>query len=156
MKKFELSDDMLTGIEVIDDQHRKLLSWGNAMASENTEAAIKVVTEALGELSLYVSYHFRAEEEAMDRYGYEMLEKHKKQHKRLILEVDKLVSRLKKEGTSRGLLIELQDQFTSWFIYHIKEWDQPFAAFLKTNNISPSFSMTEEDAEVDWARSGWA
>ena len=155
MKKFELSNDMLTGIEVIDDQHRKLLSWGNAMASENTEAAIKVVEEALRELSHYVSYHFSAEENAMEGYGYELFGKHKKQHKRLILEVAKLVNRLNKEGTSKGLLIELQDQFVNWFTYHIKEWDQPFAVFLKNSNISPTFSMTKEDRSVDWTRFDW-
>jgi len=155
MKKFELSNDMLTGIDDIDDQHRKLLSWGNALSSEDTEAAVKQVDEALENLSQYVSYHFRGEEEAMNRYGYEMFEKHRKQHKRLTLEVAKLVNRSKKEGASRGLLIELQYQFIDWFLLHIKEWDQPFAAFLKSSNIPPSFSMTEEDMGVDWKKFDW-
>jgi len=155
MKKFELSNDMLTGIEVIDNQHRKLLSWGNELSTEDTEAAVKKVDEALNNLTLYVSYHFRAEEEAMNRYGYEKLEKHQKQHKRLMLEVDKLVNRSKKEGASRGLLIELQYQFIDWFLYHIKEWDQPFADFLKSSNIPLSFSMTEEDMGVDWTKFDW-
>jgi hemerythrin len=153
MEKFELSNDMLTGIDEIDDQHRKLLSWGNALYSDDTEAAVKEVDEALRNLSRYVSYHFRAEEGAMDRYGYAMLKKHQKQHKRLILDVAKLVNRSKKERPSKVLLIELQYQFIDWFIYHIKEWDQPFAAFLKSSNNS--FSMTKEDMGVNWDQFDW-
>lgn len=155
MKKFELSDDMLTGIEAIDTQHGKLLSWGNAMFSDDTDAAVKKAEQALGNLSRYVSYHFRAEEEAMDRYDYTLLEKHKKQHLRLILKVGRLVKRLEKEGASRGLLIELQYQFIDWFLYHIKEWDQPFAAYLNSNNIPTTFSLAKDEMDTDWIALDW-
>jgi len=150
MEKFELSNDMLTGIYDIDNQHRKLLSWGNALSSDDTEAALKKVKAALENLSQYVSYHFRAEEAAMSGYKYEMLEKHKKQHERLTLDIAELVDRSKKEGVSRGLLIELQYQFIDWFQHHIKEWDQPLAVFLKSNDLPLPSSRTEEDREVDW------
>lgn len=149
MKKFVLSNDMLTNIDDIDNQHYKLLSWGNALLSEDTEVAVEKVDAVLEKLTHYVSYHFRAEEEAMNRYGYEKLEKHRKQHKRLMLDVKKLVNRSKKEGVSRGLLIELQYQFIDWFVQHIKEWDQPFATFLKSSNMPPPFFL-KEDKEVDW------
>jgi hemerythrin len=151
MKKFELSNDMLTGIDDIDKQHRKLLSWGNTLFSDDTdEAAVKKAEQALGNLTRYVSYHFLAEEEAMHRYDYNKLEKHMNQHVSLKLKVGKLANRLKKEGASRALLIELQYQFIDWFVYHIKEWDQPFAAFIKSSDLPFPFSLTEEDKEVDW------
>jgi hemerythrin len=155
MEKFELSDDMLTDIEEIDNQHRKLLSWGNELAGDDTEAAVKKVDAALQNLTRYVSYHFRAEEEAMKRYEYEKLEKHQKQHERLMLEVGRLVVRSKEEGVSRGLLVELQHQFIDWFLFHIKEWDQPFASFIKNRNLAPSFSLKEMDEEVDWTEIDW-
>jgi hemerythrin len=155
MEKFELSSDMLTNITDIDDQHRKLLSWANALSSDDTEAAVKIVDEALSNLTRYVSYHFRAEEEAMERYGYQSLEKHKLQHERLMLEVGKLVIRSKKEGATRGLLFELQYQFTDWFLYHIKEWDQPFAAFLESNDTHDDFTLSEDAKEVDWKEFDW-
>ena len=150
MKKFELSDEMLTDIDEIDNQHRLLLSWGNALSSDDTEANVMKVEEALGNLTRYVAYHFRAEEDAMKRYGYERLEKHQKQHERLMIEVAKLVNRSKKEGIGKGLLTELQYQFTDWFIHHIKRWDQPFASFLKSSNISPIFPDSEEEIVYDW------
>jgi len=155
VEKFKLSDDMLTGIDDIDSQHLKLLSWGNSLSSDDTDAAVKKVSKSLYNLNRYVSNHFRAEEEAMSRYGYEMLEKHQKQHERLTLDVGKLVSRFIKEGASRGLLIELQYQFTDWFVYHIKEWDQPFAEFLKSNDSASAFSLMEEELSIDWTKLDW-
>ena len=155
MEKFELSNDMLTNITDIDDQHRKLLSWANALSSDDTKAAVKIVDEALSNLTRYVSYHFRAEEEAMERYGYQMLDKHEQQHERLMLEVGKLVIRSKNEGATRVLLFELQYQFTDWFLYHIKEWDQPFADFLKSDDTHDDFTFSEDAKEVDWKEFDW-
>ena len=151
MEKFELSNDMLTGIDNIDNQHRKLLSWGNALFVDDTEEGVKKAEQALGKLTRYVFYHFLAEEEAMHRYDYNKLEKHMNQHVSLKLKVGQLVNRLKKEGASRALLIELQYQFIDWFVFHIKEWDQPLAVFLKSRDMPSSFSLTEKKVDFAWA-----
>ena len=150
MEKFVLSEDMLTDIEEIDDQHRKLLSWGNILYTDDTEQAVKKVEATLHNLSRYVSYHFQAEENAMIRHDYEMTEKHQKQHERLMIEVGMLVRRLNKEGATKGLLVELQYQLIDWFSHHIKEWDQPFAIFLKMHKFSDSFTLEQKESELDW------
>ena len=152
MDKFELSADMLTNIKELDDQHRSLLSWGNVLCSQDSEDAVKKVEETLYNLTRYVSYHFRTEEDAMIRHDYELLGKHQIQHERLMLDVGKLVSRLHKEGATRGLLIELQYQFIDWFTQHIKEWDKPFAVFLQDSNFSESFTLKKEEPQVDWTQ----
>lgn len=151
MKKFVLTSDMLTGIDDIDNQHRNLLSWGNDLCLDDTEATVNKIEEALNNLTRYVSYHFRAEEDAMDRYGYNMLEKHSIQHERLMFDVAKLVVRSKKEGFNHALLVELQDMLIDWFRYHIQEWDRPFATFLKKNNFLTSFSLKGENVDYDWS-----
>ena len=38
MKTFKLTEDMLTGIEEIDNQHRKLVSWANSLTSDNADS----------------------------------------------------------------------------------------------------------------------
>jgi hemerythrin len=53
-------------------------------------------------------------------------------------EVDEFYGRLKREGASKGLMIELQFMFADWFYLHIKEWDKAFVAFLKSKNVPPS------------------
>jgi len=135
MKPFELTANLQTGIEEIDNQHRKLLSWANFLAFDDADAIDQKVTEALDNLQDYVVYHFQSEEEAMDKYGYDKVDKHKKQHLRLMNEVAGLFSRSKGKEASEGTLAELQYMFTDWIQLHIMEWDQPFATFLKDKNI---------------------
>ena len=135
MKPFELTPNLQTGIDEIDDQHRKLLSWANFIAFDDADATDQKVTEALDNLQDYVVYHFQTEEEAMDKYDYDKVDKHKKQHHRLTKEVIGLFNRSRGKEASEGTLTELQYMFTDWIQLHIKEWDQPFAAFLKGKNI---------------------
>ena len=135
MKPFELTADLLTGIEKIDNQHRKLISWANFLAFDDADTTAHKVTETLDNLQSYVVYHFRTEEEAMDRYDYDQLNKHKNQHTRLMNEVAELFSRAKGKDTDHGTLTELQYMLADWIQLHIKEWDQPFAAFLKGKKI---------------------
>ena len=136
MKSLELADDLKTGIDTIDEQHRALLMWANAVSNDDVFTDQDKLKEALENLDDYVNYHFRAEEEAMETYGYNRLEKHKAQHSRLMREVSELFGRLYREGASKGLMVEVQDMFADWYTLHIKEWDKPFAAFLKSKNVS--------------------
>lgn len=134
MKPFELTEDMLTGIEKIDNQHRKLLSWANFLTFDDADTTAHKVTETLDNLQGYVAYHFQTEEEEMDRHKYDQMEKHKNQHVRLMNEVNELFSRAKGKEADKGTLVELQYMLTDWIQFHIKEWDQPFAAFVKNRS----------------------
>ena len=136
MKPLELTDDLKTDIETIDEQHQALLSWANAVSANDVLADEDKLSEALNNLDEYVDYHFRTEEQAMDAHGYDRLEKHKAQHRRLMREVTELFGRLHREGASKGLMVEVQYMFSDWYTLHIKEWDKPFAAFLKSKNVS--------------------
>ena len=135
MKPFELTADLLTGIEKIDNQHRKLISWANFLTFADADTTDHKVTETLDNLQSYVAYHFQTEEEAMDKYDYANLEKHKNQHVRLMNEVNELLSRAKGKEADKGTLADLQYLLTDWINLHIMKWDQPFAAFLQGKKI---------------------
>jgi len=136
MGTFKLTPNLQTGIEEIDDQHRKLLEWANSLVDDHADASAQKVTETLNNLQEYVSYHFRSEEEAMDRYDYGKLDKHRKQHTRLMNEVSDLFIRTRGKEASKGALAEVEYLVTDWIQLHIKEWDQPFAAFVKSKKDS--------------------
>ena len=140
MKNFKLTDDLLTGIDEIDNQHRKLLSWANELSSDEVIADEMKINEALKNLRSYVDYHFQAEEKAMHERVYGLVEKHKKQHERLKREVAQLIAHSEVEKASKGLMAELQYMFWDWIQLHIKEWDQPFASFLKNETRGPAGS----------------
>jgi hemerythrin len=135
MKPLQLTDDLKTGLDTIDDQHQTLLNWANAVSKDGILADEDKLSEALNNLDDYVNYHFRAEEQAMDTHEYDRMEKHKAQHRRLMREVTELFGRLQREGASKGLMVEVQYMFADWYTLHIKEWDKPFAAFLKSKDI---------------------
>ena len=61
MKRLELTDDLKTGIDTIDNQHRELFSWANAVSDDDVVADEKKLNEALSNLDRYVGYHFRTE-----------------------------------------------------------------------------------------------
>ena len=136
MKPLELTDDLKTGIVDIDDQHRQLFTWANEITSDEVILDDSKFLETVDKLEEYVNYHFRAEEYAMEKYDYDRLEKHRGQHRRLMKEVAELFIRFKSEGANKGLKVELQYLVADWYVLHIKEWDKPFAAFMKSKNVS--------------------
>jgi len=135
MKPLELTDDLITGIDDIDAQHRQLFKWANEIASDEVKMEASKLHAALDNLADYVHTHFRAEEYAMEKYDFDGLEKHKNQHSRLAREVASLFNRFKSEGVSKGLRVELQYMITDWYVLHIKEWDKPFAKYMKSINV---------------------
>ena len=56
MKTFKLTPKMLTGIEEIDNQHRKLISWANFLAIDDADDTDQKVAEALDNLQDYIFY----------------------------------------------------------------------------------------------------
>ena len=52
-----------------------------------------------------------------------------------------LYGRLNMEGASKSLMAEVQYMFADWYYLHIKEWDKPFADFLKSKNVSSLASL---------------
>ncbi|MCF6290298.1 MAG: hemerythrin family protein [Desulfobacterales bacterium] len=132
MERLQLTEDLLTGIEEIDNQHRELFARGNAVLfPEGGKENVRDIVNALAFLMLYVDEHFAAEERMMKLYKYDRLEGHRKQHQRLRKDVEALYRRTKEEGTIKGLASELYYLFGDWYVYHIKEWDRAYAAFLQ-------------------------
>ena len=69
--KLELPAELLTGIRDIDDQHRSLVAWANAVLSLRAAAADRGLAHRAAEFLLaYVKYHFAAEEYAMVASAY--------------------------------------------------------------------------------------
>jgi len=130
MKRLEFTDDLMTGLEEIDNQHRELLARGNKVLFPETGAtADRDILDALDFLVSYVNKHFDAEELLMECYNFDRLEGHRKQHQRLRREVEGLSEKAKQEGSFKELANELHYLLHDWYIYHIKEWDKAMAVY---------------------------
>lgn len=146
MKRLELTTDLLTGIADIDDQHRELFIKGNSILFPGGGApSTREFAEVLVFLIRYVDYHFLAEEDAMERYGFDRSKGHKRQHHRLREDIKDLYKHAKQEGATKNIRIKLHFMLSDWFTYHIKHSDRAFAGFLREQNSLESVSLKEYD-----------
>ncbi len=128
------NDTLVTGIEKIDEQHQilvNLFNEANAKLTVNNNA--EFLEQITRDLLSYALYHFEAEEELMQKYGYtedkiEDVDNHIRQHRSFSTKVVAVRNDIK-----AGILIsreELLSFLNNWLINHILNTDKRLAAFL--------------------------
>lgn len=130
----EWKDGLSVNIEVIDDDHKKLLGLIN-----NLQTAVYYPTgeaferQALKELVDYTKYHFEREEKMMLDNDYPDYEPHKRQHDAMIAKVNGFLDAYDKdrEGTVEELTVFLKD----WLLKHIAGTDQQYSEHLNARGI---------------------
>lgn len=127
---YEMKDEYLTGIEEIDNEHRRLFEIAEETYVLRNEEFIvdkyDQVREILRELRDYTIMHFEHEEAYMESINYKKMFTQKVQHNEF---------REKIEGwdldsideTSDAMIDEILDFLTSWLISHILENDKQIA-----------------------------
>lgn len=136
MKRFELTNDLLTGLTDVDEDHRELLETGNRIINPSfIHSDKKTLEEVLSFLDDYVLYHFAAEEYAMCDAGYPGVEKHCRWHKNFQKKISEYVNTGRTEGVSKELILKISFAIEDWFIEHIRISDCDFARFLRQNNV---------------------
>ncbi len=122
--------DLQTGIERVDEQHKKLVDLINELFEANRNKDRSLVAHVLDELVDYTVFHFKDEEEMMAEAGYRFLEEHAKVHQRFVDKVAGFQSRFKKgEDIADELLAILED----WLIRHIKLNDRGYVNTVKAH-----------------------
>ena len=118
-----------TGIEIIDNQHKKLISLVNDLhgAMKGGKGRL-VIGDTLEELATYTVYHFGTEEKAFDRYSYPETAAHKFQHAELIRQVGELMASFKKGELT--ITIDTLQFLTDWVRTHIRQEDMAYVPFL--------------------------
>ena len=117
-----------TGIDLIDKQHRELVSTINSLyaslSKENKSSALKPAAEMVMQ---YTKIHFATEFKLMKDSGYPRLGEHHDQHERLISRADEsLHDCLKEDGDPTDFLHFLKE----WFLVHIVREDKAYSAHL--------------------------
>ncbi len=74
------SDDLATGINVIDSQHKRIIHYINQLTDAKSLDAPDIVGDVLMELVDYTLSHFAFEESLMDDAGYNAAAIHKRTH----------------------------------------------------------------------------
>jgi hemerythrin len=132
MRHFELTEDLLTGIEDIDKHHRALIELVNkAVDPSAIKRDGRVFEDALQFLADYVTYHFAAEEYVMLEHGYPNYEHHRQWHERYKHEVSNWINRAKTEGLSKDLRVTISVSIEDWLLEHVRITDKGLALFLR-------------------------
>lgn len=116
-----------TGIEVIDHQHQRIVSYINQLEvakESNDKAAIGEVIEQLVD---YTQSHFGFEEAMMEQAGYPFLKPHQKVHELFIRRVSDFTMRAAK---GEDVVDELHLMLAKWLINHIANEDRDYAKIV--------------------------
>ena len=129
----EWTDDLATGSDEIDSQHKELFKRINALLEACRRGKGKVeVNKIVDFLDKYVVEHFSEEEKYMKKYDYPGYAKHKTQHLEFIDKFSELRRQIEHEGPGVDLVIKTNHMIVQWLVNHICKVDRALGTFLKT------------------------
>ena len=132
------TEDLSTGVDEIDDQHRELIERINKLFDACRAGTEKAeVLSALEFLADYVVTHFRTEERKMSRHYYPDYDAHKAQHDEFKAVVRDLKARIDREGVALATVTNLNHLLVDWLVKHIRRSDKAMGQFLKSK-IAPA------------------
>jgi len=143
---FPWSENFATGIEVIDEQHKQLISILNQLAGHLANRASSVkLNQIFDELAEYADYHFTTEEGVWRKYLHDdaRYAAHENTHKMFI---DKVVL-LKQEEAQKPLdevINDIVSFLSQWLAYHILDADKRMAKMVHAVQAGRSI----EDARI--------
>jgi len=127
-------DSYSVGIDDIDHDHKKLINLLNKFSTAYDFAMCEEFErEALNDLVNYTVYHFKKEEELLEKYNYPDFDAHKKQHQAMINKVNGFVELYNEKG--HNALNEISEFLSNWLINHINGTDKEYTEHLHQHGV---------------------
>ena len=133
---FEFTDKYKTGIEMVDEEHKKLFEiireTNDVINTEFVHDKYDGIMRLLAELKNYTEIHFSDEENLMEEIGYPGLEAQRMAHESF---VEKLVTIDLEEldeidDNQQEYLLHLIDFLLGWLVNHIIGMDKKIADYM--------------------------
>ena len=156
-------DDMDTGIDIIDGQHRRIVEMINHLHITQKSMERFAVGEVIDELVDYTLSHFAFEEELMEEAGYPFSAAHKRVHEVFTKRVSEY--RLRFEA-GEDIVDDLRSMLSRWLFNHIRNEDHGYVdsakAYLRMTAGGQQSEREQLKAEVlrelaaqQQAKKGW-
>ncbi len=151
MESFNWDSNFLTGLESVDNQHRRLVDLINQFSDLLSKNSIVFndVESTYKEVSDYAHYHFQNEEALMLHEGIDPrhLEQHKDIHQDFLNEVILMHEGVSEENFDSAM--HLLEFLINWLVYHILGCDQNMARQISAiqSGVSPSQAYEKEEKE---------
>lgn len=129
MSKFVWTDQLNIGIDVIDQQHRRIVEYINQLDDARTNGASREeMTWLINDLVDYTISHFGFEESMQEEAKYPFLKSHKKVHELFAQRVGEYQAKFEQgEDVSKAL----NSMLVTWLFNHIKRDDADYVETVK-------------------------
>ena len=127
------SEELATGYEVIDDQHKELFRrFNNFQSACKTGQGLEELSSLLAFLGGYLRSHLEMEEQLQIEHNYPDYPKHKQQHDDFRKKFKALEDQLNSAGATPQLLMRTNAVLADWLTRHFVWTDKELAHFLTT------------------------
>jgi len=121
-----------TGIELLDNQHKKLVDLTNELYSACMSADVhlsEIFKDSMSKMVDYVHHHFSTEVEFMKKINYPELQHHIKMHDELIRDI--LTSAKDAKEDKKFVANNFTRTLIEWILSHIAVHDKEYALYVK-------------------------
>ena len=132
MEIIQWSPTLETGIDVIDQQHKRIVDYINALRIAQGKGDRGAVAKTIDDVIDYTQSHFGFEEALMEDAGYPLLNAHKRVHELFIRRVAVLHQRFK---SGEDIAQDLHNVLARWLITHIQTEDRHYVGTVKEKMV---------------------
>ncbi|MDM1249350.1 bacteriohemerythrin [Acinetobacter sichuanensis] len=119
-----------TGIDVIDDQHKRILDYINELQSVDVISDRARIKEILDNIIDYTQSHFTFEESLQEEANYKYRVPHKRVHDLFIKRIEGYRQNFE---DGKSIENELSEVLAKWLINHIQHDDADYVGAVKHN-----------------------
>lgn len=126
---FKWTKEMSVGNEIIDSQHKRLLSQVNEIINALAFGVnSNQVKSALDFFDQYITEHFKFEEEYMKEMNFPDLDEHIKYHQDFVQKYFDFKEKFS-QIPPEELILEIEEYLGNWWIEHIGKEDKKYYLF---------------------------
>lgn len=131
MAKFMWTEQLNIGIEVIDQQHRRIVEYINQLDdARSNNLSREEIRWLINDLVDYTISHFAFEESMQEEAKYPFFKSHKKVHELFAQRVGEFQAKFEQgEDVTKGL----NSMLVTWLFNHIKRDDADYVETVKTH-----------------------
>jgi hemerythrin len=123
-------DSLSSGIEEVDNQHKEFIKLIRRIQLLHEKHGPKDLTlRVLHELMKYADYHFASEENIMSVMKYPMIERHKAEHRKLLIGLGYWIGAFEDGSESLGSMLGF---LCSWLVCHTRDEDSKIGKYVST------------------------
>lgn len=135
---FKYDDSLKTGIEMIDQQHKEIITSANLFfISYKGGKPVQRLQECISFLEQYVQYHFQSEEAFQNECNYPGFLTHQAQHSALTMQFKFHATRIRASSFSKEVIDDFYQFLNDWVIAHILKEDLEFAEYYRLKSPEP-------------------